>query len=276
MKTILVPTDFSEASNNSVNYAVELAKYFNAALVLVNASPIPAGSYESTAPIEMITALRQGSKDALVNCKKEIQKKNENIHIDCYSESGDPYDVIVNASQEYHADLIVIGIIGGAGKIKEHIIGSTAVKVAQKSNIPVFIISETVKYKRIRKISFACDLENMEDVSVGYSVKYFSKVFDAELEIVTIEQPNEDITAEQAKNYLILEKNLAHVQHRSVSVTGTKIAKELKNYFLANPTDVVMLNPRKHSVFHNLFSESVTKELAFHLEFPILAVTNNL
>src|ERR1700757_1772071 len=134
MKTILAPTDFSEASNNSIHYAVELAKYFNANLVLVNASPIPTGSYESTAPIEIITALHQGSKDGLVNCKKQIQEKNANIRIDCYSEMGDPYDVIVNASKEYHADLIVIGIVGGAGKIKEHIIGSTAVKVAQNSD----------------------------------------------------------------------------------------------------------------------------------------------
>jgi nucleotide-binding universal stress UspA family protein len=276
MKTILVPTDFSETSSNSINYAVELAKYFNANLVLVNASPIPAGSYESTAPIEIMTTLRQGSKDGLINCKKEIQEKHENIKVDCYSEMGDPYDVIVNASKEYHADLIVIGIVGGAGKIKEHIIGSTAVKVAQNSDVPVFIIPGNVKYQRIHKISFACDLENMNDTSVGYTVKYFSKVFDAELEIVTVEQPEEDITAEQARNYLLLEKNLVHVHHRSVSVTGSKIAKELKNYFLSHPTDVVMLNPKKHSVFQNLFNESVTKELAFHLSLLILAVTSNL
>ena len=276
MKTIIVPTDFSEAAINSTDYAVELAKYFNAKLVLVNASPIPDNSYDSTASLDMLTSMRQESKDGLANTKKRIQEKNEGILVDCYAETGNPYDVIANAVKEYKADLIVIGIVGGAGKIKEHIIGSTAVKVARTSDVPVFIIPENIKYKRIHKISFACDLENMKDSSVVYLVKYFAKVFNAELEIVTIEHPNEEITTELAANNLFLEKSLEQTQHKSVFVTGTRIAKELENYFLNHSTDVVMLNPKKHSVFHNLFNESVTKELAFHLELPILTVTNIL
>jgi hypothetical protein len=42
METILVVTDFSALANNAVNYAIELAKYFSAKLILVNTCPIQA------------------------------------------------------------------------------------------------------------------------------------------------------------------------------------------------------------------------------------------
>jgi len=39
MKHILVPTDFSTASDNAVKYAVSLAEIFNARLTLLNVVP---------------------------------------------------------------------------------------------------------------------------------------------------------------------------------------------------------------------------------------------
>ena len=65
MDTILVPTDFSAPANNAVNYAVELAKFFDAKLVLVNAYAIPPASYEVGISIEIISAMREQAEKQL-------------------------------------------------------------------------------------------------------------------------------------------------------------------------------------------------------------------
>ncbi len=179
METILVPTDFSAAADNAVNYAVELAKYFDARIVLVNAFPVPVINYEMPFPVEPISAFQKEAEERLEFLRNEIQIKSGNgLDIECVVSMGSPYSVIEETVKNIDPDLIVVGIIGEAGDLKEKIIGSTAVDIARKLEVPTFIIPETAKYHSIHKISFACDLERTEETDLVYVVKFFSKVFD--------------------------------------------------------------------------------------------------
>ncbi|HXB41436.1 MAG TPA: universal stress protein [Bacteroidia bacterium] len=273
METILVPTDFSESANNAVNYAVCLADFFDAKLVLVNATPVLLPSYDSTLPVETMIDMQKKAEENLQNLKNELlAKPHRKLTIECYTAAGYVFDVIESAEKKYNADLIVMGIVGEAGKIKEHVIGSTSVKVARNARLPVFIIPEKVTYRRIRKISFACDMDQTEESTLLYVVKYFNKLFDAELEVVHVEGPYEETSYQKARSSVFVEKRLENIQHKTVYVTHTDVGIGLQDYFDANPTDVVMLNPKKHNIFHTLFNESVTKKLAFHLHQPILTI----
>lgn len=272
METILIPTDFSPAASSATNYAVELAKFFETKLVLVNAYLMPPVNYEAGFSVEMLTVLQEAAVKQLETLKKELLLKNEHLSIECATEMGAPYDVIESMSKKYNADLIVMGIVGEAGKLKEHLIGSSAVQVARHLEIPTFIIPENIIYHRIQHISFACDMEKTEETELVYVAKYFSKMFDAELEVVNVEKPEEEVSTEKAKTSVFMERKLDTVKHKTVYITENNIAKGLENYFHTHPTDVIMVNPKKHNIFHNLFAESVTKELVFHIHQPILAI----
>jgi nucleotide-binding universal stress UspA family protein len=273
MNTIVVPTDFSPAASNAVDYAVELAKYFNARIILVNAFPVPISSYEAGVPMQSNYDLRETAEQGLEIIRRGIYMKHQfDFDIDCIAEMGDPYYVIEKAAAEVDADLIVMGIIGDAGKLKEYLIGSTAVEVARKSEIPTFIIPENVKYHRIHKISFACDLESTEETDLVYIAKFFSNVFDAELEIVNVEKPLVEVTVQKAQTNMFIERKLENTHHKTVHITGDNVAHDLESYFASHYTDIILLNPKKHNLFYNLFHKSVTKELAFHSKLPILSI----
>jgi len=273
MDTILIATDFSQAAANATEYGVNLAKFFNARIILVNAYPLPPTDYETGFSTEMINSLSQGADDALETLKKDICKKHQReFEIECFAEMGTPFDAIESAIKKYNADLLVMGIVGEAGKLKEHLIGSSAVRVARHLTIPVFIVPETATYHRIHKIAFACDLEKTEESDLIYIAKYFTNVFDAELEVVNIEKPREEISEAKSKTSIFIEKKLETVKHKTVYSTDTNVAHGLEDYFKTHPADLVIVNPKKHSIFHNLFHESVTKELAFHLKIPILTI----
>lgn len=273
METILVPTDFSAPASNAVNYALGLAEFFDAKIILVNATPILMPGYDTALPVEMMTQMQKQAMTGLENIKNEIlARPHRKITIDCYTAVGYAFDVIESAAKKFHADLIVMGITGEAGVIKENIIGSTAIKVSRDAVLPVFIIPDGVKYRRIRKISFACDLEKIEETNLLYVVKYFNRLFDAELEMVYVESPYEEISEEKAKSSLFAERTLQHVRHKTTYITHSDVVQGLQDYFETHPGDVVMLNPKKHNIFHRLFLESVTSKLAFHLHQPILAI----
>src|SRR4051812_32173240 len=106
MDTIVVPTDFSPAASNAVDYAVELAKYFNARIVLVNAFPIPIASYEAGVPLQMISSLREAVEQNLEIVKREIYVKHQfDYDVECIAEMGNPYNVIEAAVDKVNADL---------------------------------------------------------------------------------------------------------------------------------------------------------------------------
>jgi len=274
METILVATDFSDSANNAADYAVGLAKLFSAKIVLVNTYNLPYSTYESGTSGDILNVLRESSVGGLNNLKKRIEQQNDkyNFEIECYSDFGFAEDMIIETASKVNADIVVIGIKGDSGKIKENIIGSTAIKVARNADIPVFIIPDHVKYHSIHKISFASDLNKIEESDLIYVSRYFGKLFDAELEIVNIEEPGVEFSEEKSKTCAIIDKKLEAIPHKSVFITEKKAGKALEDYFNDHPTDIVLVNPRKHNLFHNLFSHSISKELAFHCKVPLLCI----
>lgn len=273
MDTIMIPTDLSPAAHNATDYAVELAKFFDARIILVHAFPVPTLNYEMPFPVEPISEFQKDAEDRLEEVKRGILKRNAfPLDIECVVSMGTPFNVIEETAKEKNPDLIVIGIVGEASALKEHLIGSTAITVARKLEVPVFIIPEKARYHTIHKISFACDLEKTEETDLIHVVKFFSKVFDADLEIVNVGPKKEVITTDKAVSYLYLEDRLKNVKHTTFHIDGDDVAKELEDYYKGYDTDVIMVNPKKHNIFYHLFNHSITKNLAFHLNLPILAI----
>lgn len=273
METLIVPTDFSPAANNAIDYAVNLAKFFDARVILVHAYPVPAINDDPPFSAAELMELYDDSERKLRRITQSLYRKHGvDLDIEYVAEMGAPLTVIDSVAKANNADLIVMGIIGEAGHIKERFIGSTALSVARKQDVPTFIIPEKVTYRRIYKISFACDLKKTEETDLVYVAKFFSKEFDAELEIVNVEDPMEEVTAEKEATCSFIEEKLAAVKHRTVHITGSNAAHELEDYFSNCPTDLVMINPKKHNLFYYLFNNSVTNNLAFHSNLPILAI----
>jgi|SRR6185312_12830045 len=274
METILIATDFSDSADNAVDYAIELAKYFGAKLVLVNAYPMPYSSFETGGmPGDMINVMQEASAEGLHKLKKKIEQNNKhNFDIECFSDMGFAEDVIIEVAKKNDADLIIMGIVGDKGKTKTHLMGGTAIKVARNTSTPVFIIPDDVKYHSIKKISFACSLNKTEESDLIYVSRYFGKIFGAELEVVNVEEPGEEFSLEKSKTVRILEKKLETIPHKSVFISEKNVGKALEEYYNEHPVDVIIVNPRKHNLFHNLFSHSISKELAFHCKYPLLCI----
>lgn len=273
METILVPTDFSPAATNALNYAVELAKVFDAEIILVNAYPIPIVT-ETGLPLNSVPLMRDSAYESLETLKKDLILKHNNygLNIRCYAEMGIPYDVIEQAVHEYKPEMIVMGIVGEAGILKEKIIGTTATKVARQLKIPTFIIPENFKYRIIKKMAFSCDFENTEETTIPNTLKYFANLFNAEINILHITKPKEEISVKKANSIKFLEDSLKEIHHSTVFINDINVGKGIEDYVRNHEEDLIITNPKKHNVFHYLFNENVTKELTFHSPLPILAI----
>ncbi|MFZ5875462.1 MAG: universal stress protein [Nitrospirota bacterium] len=137
--TILVPTDFSEYSRQALSYAEMLAKTFDAKIVLIHVidtvSYVVAESVQWTTEVSArVQATIQPMLDGLVH---DAQKRG--VVAESQLTQGVPYDQIVKAAEESHADLIVIGTHGRTG-MRHVLLGSVAERVVRLAPCPVLTV----------------------------------------------------------------------------------------------------------------------------------------
>ncbi len=270
METILVATDFSKPANNAVEYAANLARFLNSKLVIVHGFSLPLGGYDMAAPMVTISDIRRNAVENLELIRDELVRKSYDPGIEIYAELGTTMDVIRDTANKCGAELIVMGMVGEAGRIKQYI-GSNTLQVARELSIPLLIISEHVNYKPVHHICLAAELDKIEESTLLYSARGIANTFGATLEIVTVETA-EKPKAHSPEVYSFIESRLHNTKHKQVLIHENDKAQALEYYFKFHETDLVIVNPRKHNFFKELFSASITRHLAFHVKVPLLVI----
>ena len=154
IKSIVVPTDFSEASSHALDYALSLAKTFQAKIYLMHVyEPIV---YYSDAPmgmpdlIELEQNVRVVAEQTLQNILEHQIKTREAefgaISVETILTQGKPFVEIIQTAKEKNADLIVLSTHGRSAL--EHILlGSVTEKVVRKAHCPVLTVRFGTSFK---------------------------------------------------------------------------------------------------------------------------------
>lgn len=135
-KSILVPTDFSPASDSALDLARDLAGPFNAEIHLLHVRTVfdgPIVSPEDLNEVERILAL----SDARTLQALEASAKGIEAPTHCHIRRGTaPADAIIDAVSEHDCDLVIMGTNGRRG-LKGLLVGSVAKEVVHRSPVPV-------------------------------------------------------------------------------------------------------------------------------------------
>jgi len=140
-KTILFALDFSQSSDYAFQYALSLARNYQARLLIVHIINEPVdlrGFYVPHISFEKLEQeIEEGAKKMMEKfCREQL---GDYGNYETFLLPGIPYDEIIKKAEEQSADLIIMGTHGRTGL--DHVLfGSTAEKVVRKSAIPVMTI----------------------------------------------------------------------------------------------------------------------------------------
>jgi nucleotide-binding universal stress UspA family protein len=140
LKTVLVPTDFSECSQAAVRYGRALAEAFGASLHLLHVVQDP---YKQAWAAEGFAA---PVTDMVMQWEEQARKRLEETAASCAplqttvaTRVGSPFYDIASYASENAVDLIVIGT-HGRGPIGHMLLGSVAERIVRKSPCPVLTV----------------------------------------------------------------------------------------------------------------------------------------
>jgi nucleotide-binding universal stress UspA family protein len=141
LERILVATDFSDHSRVALQYGVELAKAFQAELILFHAVERP----------DMISQIPPAGEGYFPPNYQEIQEQQAQAECErmigesglssgrIIISTGSPFVEIIRVAREENVDLIIVGT-HGRGAIIHLLLGSVAEKVVRKAPCPVLTV----------------------------------------------------------------------------------------------------------------------------------------
>jgi len=134
---ILIAVNDSDPANLALEAGAQLAAQLGATVGVVHVV-VPAFVYTPDVAIaddRILTELRREGRDLLRRAAARIPPS---VRCEQFMTEGDPADRIVDAADQFGADLIVLGT-HGRGRISQFFLGSTAEAVIRRATCPVLV-----------------------------------------------------------------------------------------------------------------------------------------
>lgn len=270
MKSVLLPTDFSENAGRALEFAVEMALRLDSRLIIFHsfhsfyAGPhvIPVSEKE----------LRAEDLEKLLSVKAlaENLAAGRELEIVVESRPGLAADAIVAYADELNAELIVMGTQGATG-MDEVLLGSVTSHVIERANVPVLAVPKKVTWSNLEKIALGLDFSD-ENRLINAQLIKFAKLFDAHITCVHVYGPDENVqlptSADLVKSYPSL---MSYPKISYKAEVADTVEKGLDHFILTERPDLLAVYTHHRGFFGRIFNPSITKKLACHTDIPLLA-----
>lgn len=263
MNTILIPTDFSSAAINAMNYALDLAAKEESKVILLHVIPeqtLKKNTEESIAAAneELISLHSQIAESKKIGCERVLLK-------------GEVEKEILRVAEERKPDLVVIGM-RGEGEGLSRVIGRTARKIIENAKCPVMAIPEKASFKEINNITYATDY-HQSDMEALNKLTEMAGPFNANIKLLHI--ANNDQASDSGADLLekFRKKVVKTTGYKNFScrfLPGRNIQKELEEYARHDSTDLLVMSTHHRSIIDRIFGKSITKQVTFHTSVPLL------
>ncbi len=276
MKTILLMTDFSDNARNAIKYGIQVfGNDVNYILLNTYFFMRKSGHFKDITPM-----LLKESQEGLAKELKFIQNEFadlQNLDIKTLSENGEHSKVIDALNKKIGIDLVVMGTKGATG-LKKAVFGSVASSIIHNTPTPVLAIPSEAIFRPMKTIAYATNLEKNKNPNITAPVKYLAKKFDAEIRFLHIVSDNhltkelkEELTSKFKHNF-----NMDNIKTSLELIVAPEALEGIRSFCKENEVDILTVVPRHKSFFDRWFHKSVTQDLAFNIQKPLLALDNSV
>lgn len=147
---ILVTTDFSEVSDRALDYAIALARRYDARIYLAHViTPDPFQFAEPQLAQATYEKVRQAAEEGITDIL--ISGKLRGIPHEVLMEEGNVWPTLEELIIEHEIDLVVVGT-HGRGKVQKILIGSVAEEIFRQADCAVLTVGPGVKGETARDV----------------------------------------------------------------------------------------------------------------------------
>jgi nucleotide-binding universal stress UspA family protein len=268
IKTILCPTDFSEASEYGLDYAAHIAKLFfaNIELVYVRTSIWPEATQLEHSALE-------SSEDISTRLAVFSMETEREFGITCTHRVVTTTDTFAEAiaKQAAGCDLIVMGT-NGADNYYECLFGNNTFHVIEQTKCPMLIIPSGYLFKSIQTLVYAYHPET----NPIFLIDQLKAIIEPHNVAVAVVHVAEETPSSATKHKLEILRDAVMVRKMkgknwSFDYTYSHdVVFSLDQYVKAHHANVLALSYHHRKLTEKLFTQNVLKKMTMIAGYPIL------
>ncbi|MEK6614770.1 MAG: universal stress protein, partial [Bacteroidota bacterium] len=274
---ILVPIDFTEQSLIALGQSYNLAKEYNAELVLLyvieDSHVIP-----SFMTNKQQTEMKKNIQKKLDNLATDIEKK-KGVKVDTLIAKGKPYEKIIEVADMLGAIMIIMGH-NSRKKIGVRFIGSNALRVVRESECPVITIKGKHHREGCKNIVLPLDLSKETKDKVRHAIEVAKLgTYQASIRVVSILQSTDEFLVNKLTRQL--EQVKTYIQKQSVECSAEiiktvkgedSLAQCILDYAHKVEGDLIIIMTQQETNFTRMFIGSTAQEVVNNSDIPVMSI----
>lgn len=278
MRTILIPTDFSQNAIHAVRYAIELFKCERTQFYILHAF-----ADEVYSPFRVSTEIDiEVEKESV---KKENKKKLDTLILEVKDISSNPkhtfesvntFDSLVDAVNDFvneiNIDLVIMGTKGQTND-RKIIFGSHTIQIFKYVQCPVLAVPHEAEFHQPKKILFPTNYMLPYKRRELKLLNCLSREYKSEVHCLYISD-FETLSSRQLDNKRFLSESLPDSFLFFERTAVKNKAKAILEYIPTKHIDFLVMVNSRHSFLEDMLNRSTIDEIGLTTKIPFMVMQN--
>jgi len=256
-RNILVPHDFTSAGDTALQYALSLAKIFEAEVNLLHITKDTKQNNKAKAKFDKLIA--------------DLNLSTTDPKVSATVKKGDIFETIGTVGKELLSSIIVMGTHGAKGMQK--VFGSFAIKVITSTHVPFIIVQEGTKYNSTKDIVFPIDISK-ESLQVEQVISAIARKANSNVHVICEKYSDTNLKIKSAVHFDIVNKSF---QSHNISYSDNFLPKmgssEILKYAKKNNCDLIGVAYYSDALFTQ-FDRTFQDLISNKEKLPVLIVNS--
>lgn len=277
-KNILLPTDFSKASWNAIQYAIKLYEKQDCNFYILNSYSKESHGLDNMTlldPDQAFNKISEGrSKEGLGDILTKLSDINTNLNhrFHVISESTILLNAIQKLNKKLQFDMIVMGAKGIHNKEDESYGKNTLEIIKSIRKCPVLVVPANVSFNYPQEIVLSTNFHTKIKSSEIKYLTEIAKISNANIQVLS-QFDTDKLTFKQKRNKVRIRKHLKGIEHNFNTLHNVKMATALSCFVEIRNSNMISFIDKKPSLWERFgFGKFSLNKLGYYSNVPVLAL----
>lgn len=279
MKTLLVPVDFTPASENGVKFAVEWSsKYLYERIILVKSfytsmyeSVIMAGEFANVDQ-HYLNIIREKEEGRLNDLRDAVDEETHGrILVQSFVSEMPLVRAISELIKSEHPEMILLGN-DQANNYNAAFVAGNVIGIAKSSPVRVLVVPATCSYKTIQEVLVPCDFNTVESLNKINCLNASPRWRDVTLIVLNVNTKGARVTPDERQKAAedSLHEYLKNFKHRIHYAEDSNVIRGILNFPKINEVQMMFALPGRYSFLYSLTHKSISEALYGNTSLPVM------
>lgn len=277
MKNILILTDFSDNSWNSITYALALFKGKRCNFYLLNGVNSYENEFENEESNQLLLVKDKNGKDS----KKEFSKLQDKILASPLKGNHKFFPIfaetdIISAARAQIKDkkinLVVIGTNGMLSNGRQNNISPIAEDIITKLKSSILVVPFEARFNKLKEIAFPTDYTDFREAKLLQNITSLLSTHKSSTSFVYMAKKSDELDKEQQWNKETLHDYFQDQPHSFHNEINENFELSIEKFIQKNKIDLIVMAAKNLNLFEQILFRPKIKNINYYFKTPFLVL----